>query len=195
MLNGFFDRRKRLYSLRGWRINGLSDHDRRRGIERLDDPVHGQVGQDDNDQCRDGSGQNVCEFHLFCRSKTNPPMQTNPIRAEALAILDAQIDMVYSAIKGTLDWNNLVPTVLAAARTLESIPGLTGPARLELLQKTLRHALKETDLPVVKKEEILHTIDTVVPILTQGIVLASKTPIAGVIQEVEAVLLTCCWKK
>jgi hypothetical protein len=122
-------------------------------------------------------------------------MQTNPIRAEALAILDAQIDMVYSAIKGTLDWNNLVPTVLAAARTLESIPGLTGPARLELLQKTLRHALKETDLPVVKKEEILHTIDTVVPILTQGIVLASKTPIAGVIQEVEAVLLTCCWKK
>jgi hypothetical protein len=122
-------------------------------------------------------------------------MQTNPIRAEALAIVDAQIDMVYSAIKGTLDWNNLVPTVLAAAQTLETIPGLSGPARLELLQKTLRHALKETDLPVVKKEEILHTIDTVVPILTQGIVLASKTPIAGVIQEVEAVLLTCCWKK
>jgi hypothetical protein len=122
-------------------------------------------------------------------------MQTNPIRAEALAIVDAQIDIVYSAIKTKLDWDNLVPAVLAAAQTLETIPGLSGPARLELLQKTLRHALKETDLPAVKKEEILHTIDTVVPILTQGIVLASKTPIAKTLQEVEAVLLTCCWKK
>jgi len=122
-------------------------------------------------------------------------MQTNPIRAEALAIVDAQIDIVYSAIKTKLDWDNLVPSVLAAAQTLETIPGLSGPARLELLQKTLRYALKETDLPAVKKEEILHTIDTVVPILTQGIVLASKTPIAKTLQEVEAVLLTCCWKK
>jgi len=122
-------------------------------------------------------------------------MQTNPIHAEALAVVDAQIDMVYSAIKSKLDWDNLVPSVLAAAQTLESIPGLSGPARLDLLQKTLRHALKETDLPVVKKEELLHTIETVVPILTQGIVLASKMPIAKTLQEVEAVLMTCCWKK
>jgi hypothetical protein len=122
-------------------------------------------------------------------------MQTNPIHAEALAIVDAQIDIVYSAIKTKLDWDNLVPSVLAAAQTLETIPGLSGPARLDLLQKTLRHALKETDLPAVKKEELLHTIETVVPILTQGIVLASKMPIAKTLQEVEAVLMTCCWKK
>jgi len=122
-------------------------------------------------------------------------MQTNPIRAEALAIMDAQIDMVYSAIKSKLEWDNLVPAVLAAAQTLESIPGLSGPARLDLLQKTLRYALKESDLPAVKKEEVLHTIETVVPIVTQGIVLASKTPIAKTLQEVEAVLFTCCSKK
>lgn len=119
-------------------------------------------------------------------------MQTNPIRAEALAVLDAQIDMVYSAIRGKIDWDNLAPTVLSAAHTLESIPDLSGPQRLDLLQKTLRHALKESDLPAVKKEEILHTIDTVVPILTQGIVLASKTPLLKSVQEVA---FTCCWKK
>lgn len=119
-------------------------------------------------------------------------MQTNPIRGEALAILDAQIDTVYSAIKGDLRWDNLVPTILAAARVLETLPGLTGPERLVVLQKTLRHALKESDLPLVKKEEILHTIDTIVPIVTQGIILASKFPVLKTVQEVA---LTCCWKK
>jgi len=49
MLDGFVDRR-RLYHLRGGRINGLSKHSRLRlrRIQRLDDPVHGQVRQDDD---------------------------------------------------------------------------------------------------------------------------------------------------
>lgn len=123
-------------------------------------------------------------------------MQTNPVRAEELAILDAQIDTVYTAIKGNLDWSNLVPTLIAAARVLETLPGLKGPQRLHVLQKTLKVALKESTIPIEEKEAILYTIETVVPIVMQAAILASKNPIVkAVVQEVEEVCVTCCWTK
>lgn len=108
--------------------------------------------------------------------------------------MDVRIEMVYAAIKGSIDWDSLVPTILSAAQTLETMSELKGPQRLELLQKTLRHALKDSDLPAVKKEEILHTIDTVVPIVTQAAVLASKSPIASAL--LKSAQASCfCWKK
>ena len=114
-------------------------------------------------------------------------MQTNPIH-EADAQMDAQVDALYRVIKGRVDWDNLIPTCLELARELEGLTHLRGRERLELLQKTLRFALKDSDLPAEEKERILHTIDTVVPMVMQAATLASKVPIA-----IHA--LSCCWKK
>jgi hypothetical protein len=113
-------------------------------------------------------------------------MQTNPIH-ETDAQLDAQVDSLYRAIKGRIDWDNLIPTCIELARELEGMTHLRGKERLDLLQKTLRFALKDSDKSAVEKEQILHTIDTVVPMAMQAATLASKVPIAGQV-------LTC-WKK
>ena len=113
-------------------------------------------------------------------------MQTNPLH-ETDAQLDAQVDALYRVVKGRIDWDNLIPTCLEIARELEGMTHLRGKERLDLLQKTLRFALKDTDKSVVEKEQILHTIDTVVPIAMQAAVLATKLPIQ--------LPLPTCWKK
>ena len=118
-------------------------------------------------------------------------MQTNPIRGEADAVLDMQITTVYSAIKGHVDWNNLVPTLLAAAGILETMTELKGAQKLDILQKALKHALKESDMSSVEKEQVLHTIDTVVPIAVQAAILASKSPVVNAI----AHSVCFCWMK
>jgi hypothetical protein len=114
-------------------------------------------------------------------------MQTNPLH-ETDAQLDAQVDALYRTIKGRIDWDNLIPTCLELARELEGMTHLRGKERLDLLQKTLRFALKDSDKSAEEKEQILHTIDTVVPIAMQAATLASKLPIVNQ-------ALTCCWKK
>ena len=102
-------------------------------------------------------------------------------------ILDAQIDGLYRVVKGRIDWDNLIPTCLELARELEGLTHLRGKERLDLLQKTLRFALKDSDKSAEEKERILHTIDTVVPIAMQAAMIASKAPIAF--------QLPTCWKK
>lgn len=119
-------------------------------------------------------------------------MQTNPIRSEELATLDARIDTVYGAIKGGISWDNLVPTLLTAARVLEAYPELKGAQKLDILQKTLKHALKDSGLPAVEKERILHTIETVVPIVMQAAILASKSPILNAAMA-KAQTVCCAW--
>lgn len=113
-------------------------------------------------------------------------MQTNPLH-ETDAQLDAQVDALYRTIKGRIDWDNLIPTCLELGRELEGLTHLRGKERLDLLQKTLRFALKDSDKSPVEKEQILHTVDTVVPIAMQAAVLASKVPIRF--------QLPTCWKK
>ena len=115
-------------------------------------------------------------------------MQTNPLHAEE----DARIDALYRVVKGKIDWDNLVPTLLEAARELEAIPALKGKEKLDLLQKTLKHALKESDKSAEEKEKILYYIDTVVPVATQAAVLASKSPVMA---QVEAACVGCWTKK
>jgi hypothetical protein len=114
-------------------------------------------------------------------------MQTNPLH-ETDAQMDAQVDALYRTVKGRINWDNLIPTCLELARELEGLTHLRGRERLELLQKTLRFALKDSDKTAEEKEQILHTIDTVVPMVMQAAVLSSKIPIAGQV-------LSCCWKK
>ncbi len=117
-------------------------------------------------------------------------MQTNPM----LAVEDARVDALYRVIKGNINWDNMVPTLIEAGKELEAMPDLKGAEKLDLLQKTLKHALSQTDKSAVEKEQILHYIDTVVPIAMQAVVMASKSPIVGAaIAKVEAVCLRRCW--
>ena len=90
-------------------------------------------------------------------------------------------------MKGRIDWDNLVPISLDIARELEGQTHLRGKDRLDLLQKTLRFALKDSDKSVLEKEQVLHTIDTVLPVAMQAAILATKSPIQ--------LPLPTCWKK
>lgn len=102
-------------------------------------------------------------------------------------VLDARVDGLYRVIKGRINWDNLIPTCLEVAQELEQMQELRGRERLDVLQRTLRFALKDSHLPDEKKEEILGYIDTIVPIVMQAAILASKIPI----RQIQAI----CWKK
>jgi hypothetical protein len=105
--------------------------------------------------------------------------------------LDARVDGLYRVIKGRINWDNLVPTCLEVAKELEGATHLSGKEKLEVLQKTLKFALKDSDKTNEEKEKILHHIDTVVPIVMQAAVMASKSPIAAQVVSFCGI----CWKK
>ena len=115
-------------------------------------------------------------------------MQTNPLHMDQ----DARVDAIYRVIKVNINWDNLVPTLLEGARELEAMPGLKGSEKLDLLQKALKHALKETDKSNEEKEKILYYIDVVVPVAVQAMVTASKNPM---VDQVQAVCIGCWTKK
>lgn len=92
-------------------------------------------------------------------------------------MLDAQVDGLYRLIKGRVDWMNLIPTCIEVARELEAMTHLRGKERLDLLLKTLKHALHESDVAEDEKKTILMFIETVVPVAMQAAILASKAPI------------------
>lgn len=96
------------------------------------------------------------------------------------AELDARVDGLYRLVKGRIDWSNLIPTCLELGQELEQMTELRGADRLKVLQSTLRHALKESDLSNDEKETVLFTIETVVPVAMQAAVLASKSPLSAV---------------
>lgn len=108
-------------------------------------------------------------------------------------LLDARVDGLYRLIKGRIDWDNLIPTCIEVARELETITHLRGKERLDLLLKTLKHALKESDKSAEEKEKILFVIDTVIPVAMQAAILASKNPIVN--QVVSGCWTVCCTKK
>lgn len=103
------------------------------------------------------------------------------------ATLDARIDGLYRIIKGRVRWDNIVPTCIEVARELETMTELRGSERLALLQKTLKYALKESDLSINEKEGYLYVIDSIVPVAMQAAILASKNPIVNQ-------AMSSCWK-
>lgn len=103
------------------------------------------------------------------------------------AVLDARVDALYRLLKGRISWDNLIPTVLDAARELQQFPELKGPEKLDVLLKTLKFALKDSTLSAEEKEKVLHTIDTVVPLIIAAAKLASKFPIQRISSK------KCCW--
>lgn len=117
-----------------------------------------------------------CPFFV---SGKQTAMQTNPM-------LDPRVDRLYSTLRGRIDWTNLVPTCLELAQELEQMTELRGQERLDLLLKTLKHALHESKMSSDEKERILFTIDTVIPVAMQAAILASKHPIVNA-------ALTGCW--
>ena len=102
-------------------------------------------------------------------------------------LLDARVDGLYRLIKGRINWDNLIPTVLEVARELQQFPGLKGSEKLDILLKTLKFALKESSIPTVEKEKVLYTIDTVVPLIVAAAKVASKFPIQRISSK------KCCW--
>lgn len=118
-------------------------------------------------------------------------MQTNPLH-EQEAAMDARVDGIYRALKGRISVDNLIPSCIEIAKEIEGIGGLPGKEKLELLQKVLKQAVKDTDKSVTEKEQVIHMIDTVVPLVVQAAILASKSPVVAQVQEA---LVTCCVPK
>lgn len=118
-------------------------------------------------------------------------MQSNPLH-EKEAVLDAQVDGIYRALKGRISVDNLIPSCIEVAKEIENLGKIPGKEKLDLLQKVLRQALKDSDKSVEEREQILHVIDTIVPLVVQAAILASKSPIVAQVQEV---LVTCCVPK
>ena len=118
-------------------------------------------------------------------------MQTNPLH-EKEAALDAQVDGIYRALKGRISMDNLIPSCIEVAKEIENLGKIPGKEKLDLLQKVLRQALKDSDKSAEEKEKLSSVIDTVVPVVVQAAILASKSPIVGQVQEA---LVTCCVPK
>lgn len=113
-------------------------------------------------------------------------MQENPM------LVDARVDGLYRLVKGRINWNNLIPTCLEVAQELEAMTHLRGKERLDLLLKTLKHALKESDVSADEKERILFVIDNVIPVAMEAAILASKHPI---LHRAVSGCWAVCWAK
>lgn len=114
-------------------------------------------------------------------------MQTNPLRS----FEDPRVDAIYRLVKGRISLSSIVPTCIEVASEIEQLVGLKGGEKLSLLQDVLRLAISDSKLAKTEKEEVLHTVETIVPIVVQAAILASKSPI---LKHVQA---TCvgCWTK
>lgn len=132
-------------------------------------------------------------------------MQTNPLHEckcaegeckcpsfEKDTAMDARVDGIYRVLKGKINLDSIVPTCIEVAQEIESMGNIPGKEKLELLQKVIRQAVKDSDKTPEEKQQILSTIETVVPMVVQAAIIASKHPVAAQVQEA---LVTCCMPK
>ena len=115
-------------------------------------------------------------------------MQPNPLH-EKEAALDARVDGIYRVLKGRISLDSLIPSCIEIAQEIESIGGIGGKEKLDILQQVIRQAVKESDKSAEEKERILQIVDTVVPLVVQAAIIASKSPIIG---HVQAAVVGCC---
>lgn len=114
-------------------------------------------------------------------------MQTNPLRS----VEDARVDGIYRLVKGRINFVNLIPTCIEVAKEIEQIQGLKGPQKLAMLQDVLRLAVRDSRLSDSEKDATLHVVDTIVPLVVQAAILASKSPIVKHVQDA----CVGCWTK
>ena len=132
-------------------------------------------------------------------------MQTNPLHEckcaegeckcpsfEKDTAMDARVDGIYRVLKGKINLDSIVPTCIEVAQEIENMGNIPGKEKLELLQKVIRQAVKDSDKTPEEKQQILSTVDTVVPMVVQAAIIASKHPVAAQVQEA---LVTCCMPK
>lgn len=96
--------------------------------------------------------------------------------------MDARVDGIYRVLKGKISLDSLIPSCLEIAKEVEGLTELKGKEKLELLQKVLRQAVKDSGKSIEEKEQVLQTIDTVIPIAMQAAILASKSPVVAQVQ-------------
>ncbi len=115
-------------------------------------------------------------------------MQLNPLRS----VEDPRVNAIYSLVRGRISLLTIVPTCIEVAQEIEQMSELKGPQKLALLQDVLRMAVAESKHTPEVKEELLHSIETLVPIVVQAAILASKSPILKKVQET---CVGCFWMK
>jgi hypothetical protein len=132
-------------------------------------------------------------------------MQTNPLYEckcaegeckcpsfEKDTAMDARVDGIYRVVKGKINLDTIIPTCIEVAKEIEGLGPIPGKEKLELLQKILKQAVKDSDRTADEKDRVINTIDTVVPIAMQAAILASKSPVVAQVQEA---LVICCVPK
>ncbi len=111
-------------------------------------------------------------------------LQSFVVTEQTAMELDPRVLNVYDRVKDRIEWKNLVPVCIFAVGEIEQYKELRGPQKLELLQTVLRHAVKQLDKDPLEKEEILHSIESIVPVIAQTAVHVEK--------HVQAIV-TSCW--
>jgi len=111
----------------------------------------------------------------------------DPHQYSALAI-----SLYYSVAKDNVNWDNVVPVCIELATALENIRNINGAFRLQILQEVLLIALNRSNVIDDQKKKLLLGIYQTVPLIVQGVVLASKNPI---IQEIEEKAGGCCGRR
>lgn len=97
------------------------------------------------------------------------------------------VEELYKVIGDKVDFENIVPMALTLCQRVEQIPNLTGKEKLELVMATLRYALRVAPIGIEQKRAVMEKLDTIVPLVIQAAILASKHPITHK-------LLGCCGK-
>jgi hypothetical protein len=88
------------------------------------------------------------------------------------------VDIYLKVIRGKpVNWANVAPVCLEMCREIEQVPNLKGPEKLSLLQEVLRKTILLTDMSDDHKKQANVVIDDVVPVVVQGIIIASKIPV------------------
>jgi hypothetical protein len=106
--------------------------------------------------------------------------------------MDPRVDAIYRLVKGRVNFTNIVATCVEIAQEIEQFGEIGGAEKLSILQEVLRAVVRERKISITEKEELLHRIDTLVPLVVGAAIFASKHPIT---KKLHATCVGCFWRK
>ena len=106
--------------------------------------------------------------------------------------MDPRVNAIFRLVRGRINFTNIVSTCMEVAQEVEQLHGMKGPEKLNVLQEVLRHHVRESAISITEKEEYYHAIDTIVPLVVQAAIFATKNPI---VKQVQSVCCGCWTKK